>query len=538
MPRHSIIASRSIRKSFIKFLAVISTFICFTTATAQAEYLTFNGSGWGSGIGLSQYGAKAMGSDGATYRQILSHYFPTTDLLPSSSTKSRSYLLEEPMPLWVGLLQDAHNVAFKLQDRSELCFDESGLCFLGEQGTNWRFISDTPETCVFVNENESNFFTSVSRSCNASVTPIDSNAGVEVPVKARTYKNGILRFREFPQGDTFHVVFQTDIENYLNGVSILPDSWPEASLQAQVVALRSKTLYSLTQNGFAVDFTESRKTECYCNIRDLEEGQVFRGWTGEIGHPNWVSAVQSTKGLVLSFEGDPVLAMSSSSSGGSTESYVDVFPKGGHPYLISVDDSAAFSDTAANPHMSWSARYNQSVLANTYGFSWLSNISLFAHNESGSANSLQLNGIIAGRPSSKIVSAKEIRSLLSLRSTTFEVEMEQIFEDVNTVHPFAGEILGLFLLDVTKGCSSQNFCPEQLVSRGQMAAFLSRALELNYPEDIDSFIDDNDSPFEKDIEALKAASITSGCSANSFCPERPVTRAEMAAFLVRAIDGF
>lgn len=41
---------------------------------------TFNGGGWGHGVGMSQYGAKGMAENGFTYDEILDHYFPGTDL--------------------------------------------------------------------------------------------------------------------------------------------------------------------------------------------------------------------------------------------------------------------------------------------------------------------------------------------------------------------------------------------------------------------------------------------------------------------------
>lgn len=52
-----------------------------------------------------------------------------------------------------------------------------------------------------------------------------------------------------------------------------------------------------------------------------------------------------------------------------------------------------------------------------------------------------------------------------------------------------------------------------------------------------SFVDDDDSVHQADIEAIAAAGITKGCNppANDrFCPDEPVTRAQMASFLVRA----
>jgi len=51
----------------------------------------------------------------------------------------------------------------------------------------------------------------------------------------------------------------------------------------------------------------------------------------------------------------------------------------------------------------------------------------------------------------------------------------------------------------------------------------------------DTFVDDDDSFFESEIETLYASGITTGCSATTFCPSDMVTREQMAAFLIRAL---
>jgi hypothetical protein len=88
---------------------------------------------------------------------------------------------------------------------------------------------------------------------------------------------------------------------------------------------------------------------------------------------------------------------------------------------------------------------------------------------------------------------------------------------------------------ITTGCSVTPalFCPSQPVTRGQMAAFLTRALGLG-PADRDYFGDDTGSIFEDPINRLATAGITTGCSATTFCPNASITREQMAAFLVRA----
>jgi len=105
---------------------------------------------------------------------------------------------------------------------------------------------------------------------------------------------------------------------------------------------------------------------------------------------------------------------------------------------------------------------------------------------------------------------------------------------------FEADIEWLAAEGVTKGCNppvNDLFCPNDPVTRGQMAAFLVRALDLAVQLE-DPFIDDDGSIFQTDIEKLAGAGITKGCNPplnNQFCPDDPVTRGQMAAFLVRAL---
>ena len=111
------------------------------------------------------------------------------------------------------------------------------------------------------------------------------------------------------------------------------------------------------------------------------------------------------------------------------------------------------------------------------------------------------------------------------------------FRDVSSsIHRF--DIEKLAFAEITKGCNpplNDLYCPEGNVTRGQMAAFLVRALDLPAVP-TDYFGDDDDSIFEAAINALAASGITKGCLADSYCPNGYVTRGQMAAFLDRALD--
>jgi S-layer homology domain len=106
---------------------------------------------------------------------------------------------------------------------------------------------------------------------------------------------------------------------------------------------------------------------------------------------------------------------------------------------------------------------------------------------------------------------------------------------------FEADIDAIASAGITKGCNppaNTAFCPDDHVTRGQMAAFLRRGLALptsttNY------FTDDKGSIFEADINALAAAGITKGCNPPTnthYCPDDHVTRGQMAAFLRRALS--
>jgi S-layer homology domain len=104
---------------------------------------------------------------------------------------------------------------------------------------------------------------------------------------------------------------------------------------------------------------------------------------------------------------------------------------------------------------------------------------------------------------------------------------------------FTKEILWLAEEEITLGCNppaNDQFCPEDDVTRAQMASFLARALDLPKASQ-DYFNDDEGNTHEGNINRLAAAGITQGCAtSNTYCPDDNVSRAQMASFLARALD--
>ena len=93
-------------------------------------------------------------------------------------------------------------------------------------------------------------------------------------------------------------------------------------------------------------------------------------------------------------------------------------------------------------------------------------------------------------------------------------------------------------LGITAGCATNppRYCPNQSATRAQMATFLVRAFNLPATDTPAGFTDTEANTHESNIDALAAAGITQGCDTDPlrYCPNQAVTRAQMATFLNRA----
>lgn len=113
--------------------------------------------------------------------------------------------------------------------------------------------------------------------------------------------------------------------------------------------------------------------------------------------------------------------------------------------------------------------------------------------------------------------------------------------DVPTNYWAYSYVKKLYDSGISTGCDAHNFCPENPVSRAEMAVFLERGLNgSNYtPAGCSGmFLDVPQGYWACDwIEALYKAGVTRGCYRMHYCPDGNVTRAEMAVFLLRTRYG-
>src|SRR6185369_14811389 len=127
---------------------------------------------------------------------------------------------------------------------------------------------------------------------------------------------------------------------------------------------------------------------------------------------------------------------------------------------------------------------------------------------------------------------------------TFTVYQGIDFLDVPSSDPFYTVIGQLAARGVTLGCGGGNYCPNDPVTREQMAAFIMRAKgEFNPPTPGSQRFTDvaPANPFYNFIDRLAVLGITLGCNPPSntmYCPSSAVTREQMSAFIMRGLGEF
>lgn len=169
--------------------------------------------------------------------------------------------------------------------------------------------------------------------------------GVPLEVEGRTYRGDIEVFGNSRASMT--VVNELPLEDYLLGVvpnELAPDAFPEMeALKAQAVAARTYIVRNLGQfegENFDICATD------FC--------QVYQGLDTE--HPLATQAVEETRGIIATYEGEPINALYSSTCGGRTENVENVFQQT-LPYLVSTichyrhPEPQPFSSTAE--YSSW-----------------------------------------------------------------------------------------------------------------------------------------------------------------------------------------
>jgi hypothetical protein len=136
---------------------------------------------------------------------------------------------------------------------------------------------------------------------------------------------------------------------------------------------------------------------------------------------------------------------------------------------------------------------------------------------------------------------KTAKAIAAYRPTSALHPVAQRFSDVPKSHAFYGHIEFFAQAGISTGCAAGQYCPNAPVSRRQMAAFLERPMRSSswMPSSGQTAFTDvvDNSQFAGEIERLRLDGVTTGCGSMIYCPEHSVTRAQMAVFILRARCG-
>jgi SpoIID/LytB domain protein len=347
--------------------ASVCTGTCFSAPAGSGALFVFSGHGWGHGVGMSQYGAYGYALHGASYQQILDHYYPGTTLGPGTGAKFRVLLA----------------------DRKQKVTISSEVPFAVADGAGRKVALPAGPATVTAGLQLGG------RTLTAPLTFLPGRGG---PLTLQRAYRGQIQV-DVVDGK-LRAVNIVALEQYLYGVvpSEMPSAWSAQALDAQAVASRS---YALATRKVGAPY------DAYSDTRS----QMYLGVSAESSAAT--AAVNATKGQVLSFGGKVATTFFYSTSGGETESSVD-WTGTALPYLISVPDPY---DTIS-PYHNWGP---VPVTAQTIGkalkLSGPITDATTTTNAAGRVGKLTLTTPLAPMT----VTAATLRSAIGLRSTWFTV---------------------------------------------------------------------------------------------------------------------
>ncbi len=387
------------------------------------DTFSLTGAGYGHGIGMSQWGAYGMAKEGNNATQIVSHYFPNTAVAPVQDDMdlrvnlfyriAQTKVRAESLDAGGGQIEVTVGGNVVTGSPSDVfTFNVSGNA-VNVQRTTGGQTSDLGTAAQATVKWAGNRDSGTAVGPATALNVIGPNGSFTTP--GHRYRFGKLDVVAATNstGTRLNVVNQLRLhDEYLYGIAEVSSSWPDAAMQAQVIAARS---YALAK------FNAGEKKACNCHIDDGDgpfNDQVFVGWAKATAPKGdrWVAAVNSTfgsetTGIAATYNGAPISAFYSSSSGGITNTTKDVWG-GALPYSVNVDDHWSLSPD--NPNASWTVNVPQAAMASAFGVPGVWKVEVAERLPSGSVRTLA--GTLQDG-STRTITGEVMRARLGLKST-------------------------------------------------------------------------------------------------------------------------
>lgn len=214
------------------------------------------------------------------------------------------------------------------------------------------------------------------------------------------------------------------LDEYLLGVvsAEMPANFEQEALNAQALVARTYTIYSIKRNKNKHEGADICDSSTCCQAWISKEDRLAR-WNEDVREEYWnkiVKAVNTTKGKVITYNGDVIDAFFHSNSGGITEIPVNVWGGTNFPYLQSVQTSGeeGYSQYSSEVTLTQEELINK-IRAKHSDFnidiSQQDSVKILEYTEAGRVKNIQIGNLK--------LSGVEVRSLLGLKSTNFKIEI-------------------------------------------------------------------------------------------------------------------
>lgn len=409
---------RKLAASLSVVLFLVGAPISASAAEIPATF-SFVGSGYGHGVGMSQIGARAKALAGESATAILNYYYTGTTIETATETQILRVNIGHLLTT-AKVRSDSNGASLQL--------------FAGDLAeTQTAQVLSTVPSKTTLNVTLINGQLNVSTTRGSKITQISSGSvftlrwsgtrylegaptilSVTTNALVNRYRHGQIQFkviRDKVLGKRLEIINSVRLQDeYLWGISEVPSLWPTAALQAQAIASRT----------YAIAKSVKIRSACDCHLYGSISDQSFVGYAKE-GEPKygqlWKSAVDSTQGQVIAYQGLPITAYFTSSTGGATETSEHAWGTA-TSYTRSVPDTAS-ADKQLNPiFASWARTVPQSVIAAAFLLPDVESLQILSLNPAGTVGQIQAT---SSSGATAMLTGETFRSRSKLPSAWFSI---------------------------------------------------------------------------------------------------------------------
>ena len=373
-------------KAFLALLFIFSTLIPTAHAAEVPTVFSFQGSGYGHGVGLSQMGARSMALAGQNSEQILKYFYKDIAIEPKDDSKI--------LRVNIGHLLSSAKITSTLKG-SQLQIIQGDMgsenvipVFTLADSITFSIIGSTVSPRLTIGKTAQVLTRSKTFTIRWSGTRYldgpDTIISVTHSGLTQKYRYGQIQVKAVKSPTGYRIEMTNSVrlaDEYLWGVSEMPSFWPVAALEAQAIASRT---YALSKAGIY-------RSACDCDLYGEISDQTFLGYAKEIEKKYgvvWKEVVTRTTGLTITQAGLPITAYFFSSSGGKTELAVNAWGST-KAYTQIVDDPGSL-DLTLNPRfVTWNREVPQSIIAAAFLLPDVVSLEILGVNESGTVAQIQ-----------------------------------------------------------------------------------------------------------------------------------------------------